>query len=171
MEFTFNGKSSLDFGLYASPTDELTPIRTDNKYIVPLRHGYVRTHDDIYTARRLDFDCVIKNSPTRELVREIAFWLSEESWLILGTEPDKRYRARLTNGTDITFENVTRQASKLRLIFDAEPFAIGARVNVSGLREVAIDYQGTAPTRPIFTITNNTDSIQFLNNIFALRSK
>ena len=92
-EFYFNGKSSLDFGIYAKYIIPFSPPKKLRRVNIPGANG---TYD--YGTKNFDdigitLECYCKNEYDRSTFREVVYWLSKKGRLYIWDDQDKYYIA------------------------------------------------------------------------------
>lgn len=120
--FTFKGKDSRDFGIvvinYPPPS---VPAERASQLEIIGRSGALTQLEgsDVYKNLSLSVDCYINDLSRRS---EIAAWIRGSGDLILGCNPSRAYKARITNQIDfskVIRDNETRTFS---LVFSCDPF-------------------------------------------------
>jgi phage-related protein len=171
-EFTFRGKSCLDFGLYGAGFDIILPPKRARKQMIPFRDGAYDYGAQWYDERTLRLVCIWANNKlenlTRADIREISYWLSPKGHLVLAIEPDKYYNCALYNAADLEAhynfaDEIRTTDGKFTLDFICDPFAYGDTVScpiTSGNNVIA--YQGTARS-PCTIILKNTGTTSVSN--------
>ena len=91
--FYFNGKSSLDFGIYAKYIIPFSPPKKLRRVNIPGANG---TYD--YGTKNFDdigitLECYCKNEYDRSTFREVVYWLSKKGRLYIWDDQDKYYIA------------------------------------------------------------------------------
>ena len=178
--FVFAGRSSAEFGLYATLVDPIGPPKREKRIKIPRRHGTHKINRTINDDKSIELHCFWLNTAidnyfnirrpehieraenlTRDDLREIAHWLMRDGRLFLDIEPDKHYRAEVFNPP--TFETIyarwgeraqTRGGTFI-LPLVCEPFAYGPQVIKPITRgNNPVDYRGTADTPTLIIIRN-----------------
>lgn len=141
--------------------DALSPPLRERKIIIPQRHGAHDYGAMYYDERVLTLVCASAALLTRAAARELSYTLSRKNTIKLWEEPDKVYRGRIYNPSEI--ERMVRHFRKFTLEFICEPFAYGATVTsqmTSG--RLSVSYAGSVatPTRIEIHNTGLTDAAQ-----------
>lgn len=94
--FTFNDKSSEDFGIIVNRVHRpILPALRPRKLVIPGKDGAWDFGGNTYEERTITIDCTLtqpldKNS----LIRSMALWLSQKGRLTISDEPEKYYIGR-----------------------------------------------------------------------------
>ncbi len=157
--FTFDGVHSRTFGIYLLRSDfSGMPATVDQYKDIPGRHG---AHDFgfRFDTRKIPLECFVlaqSESHLRSKLREIATWLDPskgERQLVLDTEPDRYYLARVAGSFDV--EIVAGQGRITIPFVASKPFAYSfdEKVLIIGAGEetgTAFN-DGTADAFPVIT--------------------
>lgn len=171
--FDFAGKNSRkDFGIIATSYDFLMPPKRARRQLIPSRDGTYDYGAEHYDDRALTLRCVWLSTAehTRDSMREVAYWLSKKSRLVLDIEPDKYYMAEIYDPSSleahyIRAHDMRTTDGSFELLFTCDPFAyaiepttLQAVDNVINMARGDDRYPGTraAPTR--IMIKNNGDT-------------
>lgn len=122
--FNFLGRNSYsDFGLCCdkTPSNPL-PQRNITFSEVSERDGSICEDDETYKDITISISCwLVDNNNLPDKIDEIKAWLAGgEGDLILNTQPNKKYIARVIEQIDITQEY--RALGKFQIIFRCQPF-------------------------------------------------
>ncbi|WPD20174.1 distal tail protein Dit [Thermaerobacter composti] len=154
--FTFDGVHSSTFDVYLlrSPFP-LLPETADRHQEVPGRHG-VWDYGFRFEGRKIELECFVIASSEADLrakVRAIAAWLDPskgERELVLDTESDKTYMARVSGSIDV--DMVARHGRFTIPFFASDPFAYGPERTLAINGETIVTAQGTAEAWPVITV-------------------
>ena len=140
------------------PKDVLMPDLRPRKITLPLRHGSYDYGGKYYDERTIAQTCVTTKTISRKDIREIAYILSKKDKIRFWHDPDLYYIGRVYAAP--TLEMLRNIGCRFTLNFICDPFAYGEDITgtFSGTRYVP-DYQGTAPTPTIITLTNTGDTM------------
>ncbi len=98
--FIFKGKKSKDFGILISEMPDIVkPQRREQEVTIPGRSGVLTIDENAYESYTLSIACG-KRGTSR--LTSIVAWLDGSGDLTLSTEPDKVYRARVSNAIYIS---------------------------------------------------------------------
>lgn len=105
ISFTFNGKNSKDFGVYALALDRtLLPELNNYNITIPGKDGVYEVDTQTYKNRIIPVQLGLLGNYTeselRNKSREVAYWLSQKGNLIFDDEPDKYYYGRIYNAVN-----------------------------------------------------------------------
>lgn len=105
ISFTFNGKNSKDFGVYALALDRtLLPELNNYNITIPGKDGVYEVDTQTYKNRIIPVQLGLLGNFTEEELRiksrEVAYWLSQKGNLIFDDEPDKYYYGRIYNAVN-----------------------------------------------------------------------
>ena len=164
MEKNWLTKSSFKFGttdmfqrfgimLTGEPEDVLLPALRPRKVKIPNRHGEYDFGAKYYEERGLKLPCTTVKTRDRISVREISYLLSKKSEIRVWNEPEKYYIGRIYDAT--VLNQIRNIGNEFDLVFVCEPFAYGSHITKSfSNNAVTVEYQGTAETPAVITITN-----------------
>ncbi|WMI80347.1 distal tail protein Dit [Anaerotignum sp. MB30-C6] len=153
--FIFKGKNSKDMGvLISAMPDIVKPKRREDEITIPGRNGVLTIDEGCYEAYALSVECGKRGT---ERLGEIVAWLDGSGDLILSTEPDKVYRARISNA--ISISDVIYLYNSFLVQFKVFPFKYSVnkadeeRTLTAKEGEIVTIYnQGTVYSEPIITI-------------------
>lgn len=157
--FNFDGKHSLDFGIYMKSTNRtLLPQLRKREIEIPGRNGVYDHEGNTYENKLIQVKCGVKkeNMPSlRQSLRQIAGWLKNKGKLRFDDELDKYYIGRVY--ATVPLENLLG-AGIFTLAFECEPFAYSetntTETTVITPENIFIYNNGTVETPEEITITN-----------------
>lgn len=164
--FSFKGKNSKDFGIYALEEDRvLRPEQSDNEVVVPGRHGSYDFGNNTYRNRQISLELGILGdyTPTelRQKIRELAYWLDGKGKLIFDDEPDKFYDAKVYEFVPFSiygsnnFRDLSFNAGTATVVFSCFPFAkTDVKTRDLELGSNKLNYKGTAQMPTLIKIKN-----------------
>ncbi len=117
--------------------DMVKPKRRGDEVTIPGRNGVLTTDEGCYEGYTLSVECGKRGT---EQLGDIVTWLDGSGDLILSTEPDKLYRARISNA--IAISDVIYLYNSFLVQFQVFPF----KYSVNAIRSHADDLTLTAPT-------------------------
>lgn len=136
--FIFKGKNSKDMGvLISAMPDIVKPQRRESEIVIPGRNGTLTIDDGAFESYTLTVECSTRGT---DKLSQIAAWLDGSGDLILSTEPDKIYRARISNA--ISISDVIYLYNSFLVQFKVFPF----KYSVNAVRSHADDLTIAAPT-------------------------
>jgi len=139
--FEFKGIASYDMGIIVTKlSDIIKPQKRVTPITIPGRQGVLYQDDGTYSNYTYDIECAIVNQGKAINYSKITNWLDGYGELIVSTEPDKIYRARIIN--QIPISGVLKNFSNFLVQFDCFPF----KYSVNAIRSHADDLTLTAPT-------------------------
>lgn len=149
--FIFKGIDSRDMGvLIAAMPDIVKPERRAETLTIPGRSGTLTLDEGCYDAYTLRMECGLRGT---ERLAELAAWLDGSGELILSTEPERVYRARISNA--ISIADVIYLYSTFLVQFDVFPFKYSVnRVDeeLSLTAAATIYNRGTVYAEPTITV-------------------
>ncbi len=160
MGFTFNGTSSKSMGIPSRMTVEnrIPSLRNSTAEIAG-KHGTV-DFGSRFSERQIDIECLIPYCKTvTELLAlkdSLSKWLNPDEGvcgLILDTEPDRMYYARLRDG--VSFERITKRSASFSVpFFCPDPYAYAIKDEVFVLTEdgTVTRTLGNAQSHPVYEI-------------------
>ena len=100
----FRNIDSRELGLYMERCPErISPKRRDETITIPGRHGNLTITDDAFETYIRSVEFIVKDE---KRIDEICAHFKGSEWLIFDTEPDRKYKARVTNQINMgTFES------------------------------------------------------------------
>ena len=113
------------------------PKRRGDEVTIPGRNGVLTIDEGCYEGYTLSVECGKRGT---EQLGDIVTWLDGSGDLILSTEPDKVYRARISNA--ISIADVIYLYNSFLVQFKVFPF----KYSVNAIRSHADDLTLTAPT-------------------------
>lgn len=136
--FIFKGKNSKDYGILISAMPDIVkPQRREQEVTIPGRNGVLTIDENTYEPYTLSIECG-KRGTAR--LSEIAAWLDGSGDLIVSTEPDKLYKARISNA--IAISDVIYLYNAFLVQFKVFPFKYSVNAVISHADDVIL----TAPT-------------------------
>ena len=117
--------------------DMVKPKRRGDEVTIPGRNGVLTIDEGCYEGYTLSVECGKRGT---EKLGDIVTWLDGSGDLILSTEPDKVYRARISNA--ISIADVIYLYNSFLVQFKVFPF----KYSVNAIRSHADDLTLTAPT-------------------------
>lgn len=160
MGFTFNGITSKSMGIPSRMTVEnrIPSLRNSTAEIAG-KHGVV-DFGSKFSEREIDIECLIPYCKTQAellaLKDKLTGWLNPDSGvyeLILDTEPDRVYYARLRDG--VSFDRLTRQSASFELpFFCPDPYAYATEDEVFTLTADGIITRtlGNVESHPVYEV-------------------
>jgi len=157
--FTFRGRHSETYGFVVTDIKRFIKASKNVSAItIPGRHGNYYVTDNTYGDVNIVVSCAYIGR-SAEKAREIGAWLSGEGELILDTEPDKIYNARVFEAIDVKELTTLKEFD---IVFTAYPFALSAirqqnfTITQNG-QAISLFSQGTAqaPTKIYLKNTGN----------------
>jgi len=138
--------------------DPFSAPKRDRKQTIPFRHGRYDQGKKFYDEKIITLECRTEaRGLTKAEMREVIFWLSQKSNLVIWDEPDKFYVGELLQSAavDVLARGEFRQFT-LPLI--CEPFAYGRQVTQQIHQgDNVIEYGGTIETPTMLVIHNPND--------------
>ena len=154
--FTFRNINSLtQWGIKVIAYDVFSAGKRNRSRTIPFRHGEYDYGEKFYDTRTVKLDCVTEDRVlTKAEMREVIYWLSKRSQLILWDEPDKFYVGELMQSVDVNvFPKRTKQQFTLPMV--CEPFAYGPQNIIEFSQGInKVEYNGTASTPTHIIIRN-----------------
>ncbi|WMI81950.1 distal tail protein Dit [Anaerotignum sp. MB30-C6] len=136
--FIFKGKNSRDFGILISEMPDIVkPQRREQEVTIPGRSGVLTIDENAYESYTLSIACGKRGT---ERLGEIVAWLDGSGDLTLSTEPDKVYRARISNA--ISISDVIYLYNSFLVQFKVFPF----KYSLNAVRSHADNLVLTVPT-------------------------
>lgn len=117
--------------------DIVKPKRREDEITIPGRNGILTIDEGCYEGYTLSVGCGKRGT---EKLNEIVTWLDGSGGLILSTEPDKMYLARISNA--ISISDVVYLYNSFLVQFKVFPF----KYSVNAVRSHADNLSLTAPT-------------------------
>ena len=163
--FEFNGRKSSEMGVIIEKMPSIImPSRTYDEIQIPGADTNVSKPGQLEKIL-YSFECRLMTTDPKEL-RKIISWLSttEQSKLILSTEEDVYYNAKVINS--IPFEKVFRRYTRFIIQFECEPYAYSKEDEVMTLtNKINILFNpGVYENRPIFKIYGSGTCILKVND-------
>jgi len=136
--------------LISAMPDIVKPQRREAEITIPGRNGVLAIDEGTYEAYTLSVACGTRGTAR---LSEIASWLDGNGDLILSTEPDKVYKARISNA--ISISDVIYLYTSFLVQFKVFPFKYSVDKADEELSLTAPDTiynQGTIYSEPIITV-------------------
>lgn len=152
--FIFKNKSSKDYGILIETMPEITkPQRREQEITIPGRNGVLTIDEDAYEPYTLSFTC-----STRDIsrVNDIVAWLDGSGNLTVSTEPDKIYKAKISNAIPIS--GVVYLYPSFLVQFKVFPFKYSRNAVISHADDLTltspttIRNSGTVYSQPTITV-------------------
>ena len=178
ISFTFNGKNSKDFNIYALALDRtLLPEMINYSIEIPGRDGTFDIASGNYKNRIIPVQIGLLGNYTEEELRkksrEIAFWLSQKGNLIFDDETDKYYTGRIYNPVnfvpygDSDYLSDGFNAATCDVEFNLQPFAESVelhRITQSGRNNLILQVENKGNVKTCGKIIiKNTGSTTITN--------
>lgn len=165
--FTFNGKSSLDFGLRVTKEYKILSTGIDvNTVSVAGRDGDLLISNNRLKSVSIELPCTIQsNKSLQALSTDISDWLNVDGYrdMTLSWDSDYIYRVAFIETFEIA--SIMRQFGTIKLNFLAQPvkyFKDGVqRQNLSN--GLALNGKGNVEAKPIIKLTGNGETILTIN--------
>lgn len=136
--------------LIATMPDIVKPQRREEEITIPGRNGVLTIDEGCYEGYTLSIGCGMRGT---ERLGEVAAWLDGSGELILSTESDKVYRARISNA--ISIADVIYLYNSFLVQLKVFPFKYSvdkADEEMSLTAGATIYNQGTVYSEPIITV-------------------
>ena len=115
--FVFKGIDSRQYNILISAMPEpVKPGKKGKLVEIPGRNGSLYQDEGVYEEYTLSIECGARDMKD---VAVLGAWLDGAGELILSTEPDKLYRARVVN--KIAFSNMIQLYGSFMVLFDVYP--------------------------------------------------
>ena len=122
--------------MISSMPDIVKPKRRENEITIPGRNGALHIDEGCYEGYNLSVECGKRGT---ENLKDIVGWLDGNGDLILSTEPDKVYRARISNV--ISSSDVIYLYNSFLVQFNVFPF----KYSTSAVNSYADNFTLTSP--------------------------
>ncbi len=140
--------------------EKVSPKRRDETFTVPGRHGNLTTTDGAFDTYIRSAEFIVKNE---KRIDEICAHFKGSGWLIFDTEPDRKYKARVTN--QIEFSHVIRHLKRFIVEFEVQPFGYDVFPQIITKTEpFSLFNIGTFEAEPIITIFGAGNITLYANN-------
>ncbi len=160
--FIFKGKDSRDMDILISAMPDIVkPRRREEEVAIPGRNGVLTIDEGTYEGYTISVECGARGT---EKLEEIAAWLDGSGDLFLSTEPDKIYKARISNA--ISIADVIYLYISFLVQFKVFPFKYSVNAfgdNFTLTRPCSIYNKGTVCSQPTMTIYGNGNIILTVN--------
>lgn len=165
--FTFNGKSSLDFGLRVTNDYKIVSTGNDvDTVTVDGRDGDLLISNNRLKSVSIELPCTIKsNKSLQALSTDISNWLNVEGYkdMTLSWDSDYIYRVAFIETFEIS--SIMRQFGTIKLNFLAQPVKYfkdsTQRQNLSN--GLALNGKGNVKAKPIIKLTGNGETVLTIN--------
>ncbi len=119
--FTFNGKSSSDFGLLISKKDIYSAPARDVSFIsVPGRNGDVIVDNNRYN--NIDISYTVSFLKAKERAKQIKVWLCQPGYLRLTDTYQPQYYRLASFASKLPIDELLENVGNAQLIFNCKPF-------------------------------------------------
>ncbi len=148
--------------LIAAMPDIVKPQRREEEITIPGRNGVLTIDEGCYDGYTLSIECGMRGT---EQLREVAAWLDGSGDFILSTEPNKVYRARISNA--ISISDVIYLYNSFLVQLKVFPFKYSvnkADEEMSLTTDTTIYNQGTIYSEPTITIYATGDVTLTIND-------
>lgn len=165
--FTFNGKSSLDFGLRVTKEYKILSTGNDvNTVSVAGRDGDLLISNNRLKSVSIELPCTIQsNKSLQSLSTDISNWLNVDGYRDMTLSWDNDYIYRVAFIETFEIASIMRQFGTIKLNFLAQPvkyFKDGMqRQNLSN--GLALNGKGNVKAKPIIKLTGNGETILTIN--------
>lgn len=152
--FIFDGKNSLDYGLYmASDPTAIHPARRGELFPIPGRNGSIVREDGSYDTYTVTYDVLLdskdKASDVYAHAREVAAWLlGSRGFCRLEDSYEPEYFRLARCAAQMNVENRLARFGRAQITFEVQP------QRYLKIGETPISYEGDSTTT--FSITNPT---------------
>ena len=157
----FKDINSRELGLYVERCPEkISPKRRDETFTVPGRHGNLTTTDSAFETYIRSAEFIVMNI---NRIDEICAHFKGSGWLIFSSEPERKYKARVSN--QIEFSYIIQHLKRFSVEFEVQPF--GYDIFEQKLVKTApfsLFNIGTFESEPIITIFGTGNIILYVNN-------
>jgi predicted phage tail component-like protein len=103
--FTYRGTHSSKFGVFCVDSSRVAaPAANTSNIRIPGRSGTFDQSDGTWSMRQETYNCIWrkpKDMTAPQLIRDIAGWLGYPGELVFDSEPDKRYRGKVTSAPPV----------------------------------------------------------------------
>lgn len=150
--FTFNNTNSQKYNVIMSdpfPTYQKAKKRTQSINI-PGSSGTLYKKTDEYEEKVIVINCIAKD---RQYINNIKQWLDGSGDLILGTQPDKKYKAEIIDSIEFT-DTLLRKGYTFTLKVNVDPFLYpitNEKIEITETGTV-INNNGNVPSIPFIRI-------------------
>lgn len=165
--FTFNGKSSLDFGLRVTNDYKIVSTGNDiNTVTVAGRDGDLLISNNRLKSVSIELPCTIKsNKSLQALSTDISNWLNVEGYKDMTLSWDNDYIYRVAFIETFEIASIMRQFGTIKLNFLAQPVKFFKdsmqRQNLSN--GLALNGKGNVKAKPIIKLTGNGETVLTIN--------
>ena len=152
--FIFKNKSSKDYGILIETMPEITkPQRREQEVTIPGRNGVLTIDEDTYEPYTLSFTCSTRGISK---VNDMLAWLDGSGDLTVSTEPDKIYKAKISNAIPIS--DVVYLYPSFLVQFKVFPFKYSRNAVISHADDLTVTAtttirnSGTVYSQPTITV-------------------
>ena len=152
--FIFKGKNSKDLGILIETMPEITkPQRREQEVVIPGRNGVLTFNEDTYEPYALSFTCSTRGISN---ISSMVSWLDGSGDLTVSTEPDKIYKAKISNAIPIS--DVVYLYNSFLVQFKVFPFKYSRNAIISHADDLTltapttIHNKGTVYSQPTITV-------------------
>ncbi len=152
----------MDILISAMP-DIVKPQRREEEITIPGRNGVLTIDEGTYEAYNISVECGARGT---EKLGEIAAWLDGSGDLILSTEADKVYLARISNA--ISISDVIYLYNSFLVQFRVFPFKYSVNAfgdNLTIISPCSIRNKGTVYAQPAITVYGTGDITLSINGL------
>ena len=156
----FKEINSLDLGLYMERCPErISPKRRDETITIPGRQGVLVTTDGTYESYIKQAEFIVRDTSRLDA---ICSHFKGSGWLTFSNEPDRRYKARVSN--TITLAHVIGKIKRFPVEFEVQPFAYERNPKIISKSDpFGIVNPGTFESEPIITLHASGDVSLLIN--------
>lgn len=140
--------------------ERISPKRRDETFTIPGRHGNLTTTDGAFDTYIRSAEFIVKDE---KMIDEICAHFKGSGWLIFGSEPDRKYKARVAN--QIEFSHIIRRLKRFVVEFELQPFSYDVcEQTIVKAEPFCIFNMGTVEAEPIITIYGTGNITLYVNN-------
>jgi len=159
--FIFKDKSTIDFDIIVNKLPDIESPEEEGEYIkVPGRDGYLFQSDGCYSELNKKTEITLKNL---DKVNNIKSWLTGEGKLILSSEPDVFYKARIKEKLNIKRAKSVWEAD-INFICKSFGYIHTGQDVITLEAETELYNQGTYKSKPIITVYGTGDITLTVNS-------
>lgn len=140
--------------------EKISPKRRDETFTVSGRHGTLTTTDGAFDSYIRSAEFIVTNE---KMIDEICAHFKGSGWLTFSDEPDRKYKARVTN--QIEFSHIIRKIKRFVIEFEVQPFGYDVfGKTITKTASFSLFNIGTFESEPRITIFGNGDINLYVNN-------
>lgn len=159
--FIFKDKSTIDLDIIVNKLPDIESPEEEGEYIkVPGRDGYLFQSDGCYSELNKKVETTLRNL---EKVNKIKSWLTGEGKLILSSEPDVFYKARIKEKLNIKRSKSVWEAD-INFICKSFGYIHSGQDMITLETETELYNQGTYKSQPIITVYGTGDITLTVNS-------